>query len=47
MKASAVFPSLAKTGISKDAVRINAKKMIEYPSGVSFRTRSEGFCIAQ
>ena len=46
MKASAVFSSLAKIGISKDAVRINASKMIEYPSGVSFRTWSGGFCIA-
>ena len=46
MKASCDFPSLAKIGISKDAVRINASKMIEYPSGVSFRLWSGGFCIA-
>ena len=46
MNASAVFPSLAKTSISEDAVRIKASKIIEYSSVFSFRTRSEGFYIA-
>ena len=44
MNASAVFSSLAKTSISEDAVSIKASKLIEYPSVVLFRTRSEEFC---